>query len=86
MEGVKRERIAVILFNLGGPDNPEAVYPFLLNLFSDPDILRAPGFIRWPLARWIAARRAGEARKSMPRSAGIANSQRNPASGGSIGE
>lgn len=63
MEGVKRERIAVILFNLGGPDNPEAIYPFLLNLFSDPDILRAPGFIRWPLARWIAARRAGEARK-----------------------
>lgn len=63
MEGMKRERIAVILFNLGGPENPEAVYPFLLNLFSDPDILRAPGLVRWLLARWIAARRAGEAKK-----------------------
>ena len=26
---------AVVLFNLGGPDSPEAVRPFLGNLFSD---------------------------------------------------
>lgn len=63
MEGVKRERIAVILFNLGGPDNPEAIYPFLLNLFSDPDILRMPGIVRSILARVIAGRRLEEARK-----------------------
>ena len=27
---------AVVLFNLGGPDSPEAVRPFLGNLFADP--------------------------------------------------
>ena len=27
-------RIAVVLFNLGGPDGPEAVQPFLFNLFN----------------------------------------------------
>ncbi|HAK63216.1 MAG TPA: ferrochelatase [Alphaproteobacteria bacterium] len=63
MAGVKRERIAVILFNLGGPDSLAAVYPFLLNLFSDPDILRMPGFLRWILARVIARRRLEEAKK-----------------------
>ncbi len=51
-------RLAVILFNLGGPDKPEAVEPFLRNLFSDPAIIRAPTFIRLPLARYIAAKRA----------------------------
>ena len=33
-------KTAVILFNLGGPDSPEAVRPFLFNLFNDPAILR----------------------------------------------
>ena len=28
-------KIAIVLFNLGGPDSPEAVQPFLKNLFSD---------------------------------------------------
>ena len=52
------ERVAVVLFNLGGPDRPEAVRPFLLNLFSDPAIIRAPAPIRFFLARFIAKRRA----------------------------
>ncbi|MBM3643044.1 MAG: ferrochelatase [Alphaproteobacteria bacterium] len=56
-------RIAVVLFNLGGPDSPEAVRPFLTNLFSDPAIIGAPGFVRWPLARFIAWRRAPVARE-----------------------
>ena len=47
----------MVLFQLGGPDRPEAVKPFLLNLFSDPAILRVPGFIRPLLARLIASRR-----------------------------
>lgn len=55
-------RIAVILFNLGGPDGPDAVRPFLVNLFSDPAILRVPGPVRWLLARLIAGRRAAIAR------------------------
>ncbi len=49
---------AVVLLNMGGPDSLEAVRPFLENLFSDPEILRVPGFLRGFLARRIAARRA----------------------------
>jgi ferrochelatase len=48
-------RTAIILFNLGGPDRPEAVKPFRINLFSDKAIIRAPIFIRFFLARLIAA-------------------------------
>jgi ferrochelatase len=55
-------RTAVVLFNLGGPDSPDAVRPFLFNLFNDPAIIRVPGFIRPLLAALIARRRAPEAR------------------------
>lgn len=55
-------RLAVILFNLGGPDRPEAVRPFLRNLFSDPAILPAPAPVRFLLSRYIAGRRAAPAR------------------------
>jgi len=50
-------RVAIVLFNLGGPDRPEAIRPFLLNLFSDPAILRVPFFVRPFLARRIARAR-----------------------------
>ena len=56
-------RLAVVLFNLGGPDSIQAVQPFLQNLFGDPAIISLPGFLRWPLARFIAARRAPLAKK-----------------------
>ena len=56
-------RIAVVLFNLGGPDRPDAVRPFLRNLFSDPAILRVPALLRKPLAAAIAGRRAVAARE-----------------------
>jgi protoporphyrin/coproporphyrin ferrochelatase len=49
-----KPRVAVVLFNLGGPDRPEAVGPFLRNLFTDPAILRVPFFVRPFLARMIA--------------------------------
>ena len=52
-----RPRVAVVLFNLGGPDRPEAIRPFLLNLFTDPNILRVPFFVRPILARRIARAR-----------------------------
>ena len=55
-------KIAIILFNLGGPDSLEAVQPFLRNLFGDPAILRVPGLIRGPLASFLARRRAPTAR------------------------
>lgn len=44
--------------NLGGPDRPEAVQPFLFNLFNDPAIIGLPALFRWPLAKLISARRA----------------------------
>jgi ferrochelatase len=50
-------KLAVILFNLGGPDGPEAVKPFLENLFKDPAIIGLPGVLRLPLAKVIASRR-----------------------------
>ena len=56
-------RLAVVLFNLGGPDSLDAVEPFLRNLFGDPAILSLPGVIRLPLARFIASRRAPFARE-----------------------
>jgi ferrochelatase len=55
-------KIAVVLFNLGGPDSPEAVQPFLRNLFSDPAIISLPALLRLPLARLISSRRAAKAK------------------------
>jgi ferrochelatase len=55
-------KLGIVLFNLGGPDSPEAVEPFLRNLFSDPAIISLPGLLRLPLARFIAWRRAPLAR------------------------
>ena len=54
---------AVILFNLGGPDKLDNVEPFLFNLFNDPAILNLPSFLRYPLAKIIANRRAPTAKK-----------------------
>ena len=56
-------KTAVVLFNLGGPDGPAAVQPFLFNLFNDPAIIGAPTPVRWLLAKFISARRAPIARE-----------------------
>ena len=55
-----RQSVAVVLFQLGGPDSLEAIEPFLCNLFSDPDIIDFPlaRLARPTLARLIASRRA----------------------------
>jgi ferrochelatase len=55
-----KKRVGIVLFQLGGPDSLEAVEPFLLNLFLDPDIipLGPLGLLRRPLARVISRRRA----------------------------
>jgi ferrochelatase len=55
-------RTAVVLFNLGGPDGPAAIRPFLFNLFSDPAILGVPQPFRWLLAQAISRRRAPKAK------------------------
>jgi ferrochelatase len=62
---MNRERsVAVVLFQLGGPDSLEAIEPFLLNLFRDPDIIDFPfaKIAREPLAKLIAATRARRVR------------------------
>ncbi len=51
-------KTAIVLFNLGGPDSPDAVEPFLYNLFSDPAIIRLPSLLRLFLARRISRKRA----------------------------
>lgn len=55
-------RVAVVLFNLGGPDSPTSVRPFLFNLFRDPAILRLPAVVRYPLAALISTTRAKASR------------------------
>ncbi len=54
-------KVAIVLFNLGGPDSPAAIKPFLLNLFRDPAILRVPFFVRPFLARIITRSRVAPA-------------------------
>ncbi|MBI1244628.1 MAG: ferrochelatase [Alphaproteobacteria bacterium] len=55
-------RTAIVLFNLGGPDAPASVQPFLFNLFSDPAIIGLPNPLRWLVAKLISSRRAPTAR------------------------
>ncbi len=56
-------KLAIVLFNLGGPGSQEEIEPFLFNLFRDPAILSVPGIVRIPLAWLIAKRRANVARE-----------------------
>jgi ferrochelatase len=52
--------LGLVALNLGGPDSPDAVRPFLRNLFADPDVIQlGPARVVQPLlARMIAHRRA----------------------------
>ncbi len=52
---METDKKGVILLNLGGPDSIEAVKPFLVNLFSDREIIRlGPSPLQKPLA-WLIA-------------------------------
>src|SRR4051812_18332665 len=57
---------AVLLFNLGGPDDLAAVEPFLINLFSDREIIQLPfGAAMQPvMARVIAKMRGPSVRRN----------------------
>jgi len=59
-------RYGVLLFNLGGPDTLDDVEPFLVNLFSDRDIVELPlGALFQPLfARLIAKARGPSVRRN----------------------
>ena len=59
----KRHKVAVVLFNIGGPDSLAAVRPFLYNLFADPAIITLPAGLRQLVAGLLAWRRAPVARE-----------------------
>ena len=58
-----KKKVAVVLFNLGGPDKLSFVKPFLFNLFFDPAIISAPRPLRYLLSKFISAKREKTARK-----------------------
>ena len=51
------KKVAVILFNLGGPDSPRSVKTFLFNLFYDKNIISLPNPLRYFLAKYISIKR-----------------------------
>jgi ferrochelatase len=57
------KKTAVVLFNLGGPDKPESIKPFLFNLFNDNAIINLPQPIKFLLAKLISSRRVPVARE-----------------------
>jgi ferrochelatase len=63
-------RVAVLLFNLGGPDAQADVRPFLYNLFSDRRIIGLPWGIRHALAWFISTTRAASARANYAKMGG----------------
>lgn len=54
MTAVLQGRTAVVLLNLGGPSDKDAIKPFLFNFFMDKNIIAAPLPVRWLLAKWIS--------------------------------
>jgi ferrochelatase len=56
-------RTGLILCGMGGPDGPDAVEPFLRNLFSDPMIFPVPRPFNGLLGRMIAKLRTPSVRK-----------------------
>jgi protoporphyrin/coproporphyrin ferrochelatase len=58
-------QVGVLLLNLGGPERPQDVRPFLYNLFSDPEILRLPSsWLQAPLAWLISTLRFQKSQKN----------------------
>jgi ferrochelatase len=57
-------RVAIIVFNLGGPDSQQAVRPFLFNLFNDRAIIGVPQPFRFLIAQLISLSRAKLAKKN----------------------
>ncbi len=64
------KKVAVLLFNLGGPKGPEDVRPFLYNLFKDKYIIGLPAGIRHGVAALVANRRASSARENYAKMGG----------------
>ncbi|MEZ0226214.1 MAG: ferrochelatase [Alphaproteobacteria bacterium] len=52
------EKIAVVLFNLGGPQSEQDIEPFLFNFFMDKNIIGVPQPFRWLIAKYISRTRS----------------------------
>jgi ferrochelatase len=67
-----RPHTAVLLFNLGGPDDLRSVEPFLINLFSDREIIELPfgAAVQPGFARLIAKVRGPSVRRNYARIGG----------------
>ncbi|WP_224959158.1 ferrochelatase [Geomonas subterranea] len=53
------DKTALLLLQMGGPDSLDAVHPFLMNLFTDRDIIKiGPAFLQPFIARRIVNKRA----------------------------
>ena len=57
------KKVAVVLLNLGGPDNLDSVENFLFNLFYDKYIITLPNPFRWIIAKIISKRRVNIAKE-----------------------
>lgn len=55
---------AVLLMNMGGPNNLDEVEVFLNNMFNDKRIIGAPKFIRKFIAKFITFKRKDEAKEN----------------------
>lgn len=65
--------VGVLLLSVGSPETPDDVEEYLFNVFCDPEIMTLPqylGFIKRPLAWFIAKSRASEARAAMIQAGG----------------
>jgi ferrochelatase len=58
---ISRQGTGVLMLNLGGPATLSDVYPFLLRLFSDREIIKLPAQ-QW-MSKWIARRRTPKVQK-----------------------
>lgn len=60
---INKKKIAIVLFNLGGPDNLKSVKPFLFNLFYDKAIINLPNPLRYIIAKLISTTREKKSQK-----------------------
>ncbi|WP_425363165.1 ferrochelatase [Candidatus Tisiphia endosymbiont of Hybos culiciformis] len=60
---ISRKKIAIVLFNLGGPDSLSSVKQFLFNLFYDRAIINLPNPLRFILAKIISITRNKKSQK-----------------------
>ncbi|MGX6960051.1 MAG: ferrochelatase [Rickettsia endosymbiont of Pentastiridius leporinus] len=63
MENNKKRKIAIVIFNLGGPDSLKSVKPFLFNLFYDKAIINLPNPLRYIIAKIISIMRDKKSQK-----------------------